>query len=117
SDLRHNEGDGDLASLGWAGALAAPVCDWFRVAAAGEQPDRAPLEAAAAELARRQAEMGVLISPLSRDHDTARVDLLETQAQLADLQGELARLQSRAEALQATVDEADRALDVLLSDG
>jgi hypothetical protein len=81
-DLRHNAGQGDLAALGWPGELAAQVLDWFEAAAAGGAPDRAPLKAAAAELARRQAEFGVLVSPAARDHDVARSDLASRTAEV-----------------------------------
>src|SRR5436190_23233778 len=74
-DLRHNAGQGDLAAPGWPGEVAAQVLGWFEAAARGESPDRAPLEAAAAELARRQADFGVLVSPVARDHDLARSQL------------------------------------------
>jgi hypothetical protein len=74
-ELRHNAGDGDLAALGWAGALADQV---FK-ALAGATIDRAALDAAGAELERRRDDVGFLVSPAARDLDQARVDLMAAQ--------------------------------------
>lgn len=81
-DLRHNAEDGALSAFGWAGELASGVCDWFIAKAAGDDPDRKVLDDAAAELARREREFGVLVSPAARDLAAARADLLETRQQL-----------------------------------
>ena len=54
-----------------------------QAAARGEAPDRAPLEAAAAELTRRREEFGVLVSPAARDLDVARAELRETRTALS----------------------------------
>jgi hypothetical protein len=62
--MRHNPAEGDLRAYGWVGALAAPIQAWCEAAARGEAPDRAPLEAATAELARRGAEFGLFVSPV-----------------------------------------------------
>ncbi|WP_395673847.1 sulfotransferase family protein [Phenylobacterium sp.] len=95
ADLRHNAAGDGLAALGWAGEIAQAVLDWFEAAAAGEAPDRGPLEAAGAELERRRREVGVLVSPTSRDLDAVRSELREVRdalaAQIADLRAEMAR--------------------------
>jgi hypothetical protein len=90
-ELRHNAGAGDLASLGWAGALAAQVLTWFEAAARGEAPAIGPLEAAADELARRAAEMAPLVSPVARDLDATRAALLDARAKVAVLEETLVR--------------------------
>jgi hypothetical protein len=79
-DLRHNEGQGALESLGWTGELAAEVFAWFRAAAADAAPDPDTLSRAGAALAARRAEMGPLVSPTTRDLDVARHDLREARA-------------------------------------
>lgn len=76
-ELRHNAPDGDLSIYGWAGAMADAVHTWFAAAARDAAPAIAPLEAAAEELVRREAEMGPFVSPVTRDLDEARTELLE----------------------------------------
>jgi hypothetical protein len=126
-ELRHNEGDGDLAALGWAGEIAAQVHAWFESAAAGETPDRAPLEFAAAALAERQVKFGALVSPAARDLDVARADLLEVRQRLEyerreseqalrAARHETERLAAQLRALQGAYDQADAALDAILAD-
>ncbi|MET0271861.1 MAG: hypothetical protein ABW360_02615 [Phenylobacterium sp.] len=78
-DLRHNDDAGDLSALGWAGELTASVYAWFQAAARGEAPDRAPLDLAARDLARRRDEVGVLVSPVTRDLDQVRAELHEVR--------------------------------------
>ena len=111
-DLRHNAQDGGLATLGWAGVLASGVFDWFAAKAAGEEPDIRALDEAAAELARRDREFGVLVSPAARDLATARADLLETRQQLLgatafqeELRASVDRLESGWRADQARLGE------------
>jgi hypothetical protein len=97
--LRHNAGEGDLASLGPMGRMVQGVYDWFRAAAAGETPDRAPLDRATQELARLRDEVGPLVSPVTRDLDAARAELLDAQ-QLADFEAtQRHRLESEIEDL------------------
>jgi hypothetical protein len=135
ADLRHNAGEGGLADLGWAGAIAQDVHDWFAAKAAGGDPSRAQLDAAAARLAERQAEIGVLVSPAARDLAAARAELLEAQRGLevakrleAELRTEMARqreaLESGWRAASVRLDLAYQALrqinsdlDAVLSDG
>jgi hypothetical protein len=81
-ELRHNEADGGLAALGWAGELAAGVFDWFQAAAADRAPDLVALEAAGAALAARGREVGPLVSPAARDLDVLRSELREARARL-----------------------------------
>lgn len=105
-DLRHNSGDGGLADLGWAGELTAPVVDWFKAAASGASPDRAPLEQAREALQIRRREIGVLVSPVTRDLDLARSQLREASAR-AELQaGELEILYRAIEQAEARLDDA-----------
>jgi hypothetical protein len=104
-ELRHNTALDGLAALGWAGEIAAPVLAWFEAAAAGETPDRAPLDAAAAELARRRDEMGALVSSAAHDLDVARGELRAVRDELAAerrLRAELAEeLQRQRDTLEA----------------
>jgi hypothetical protein len=123
-ELRHNTGDGTLAALGWAGELAASVEQWFNAAAAGARPDRKPLDDAAAELARRQAEIGVLISPLTRDHDIARTELIQARDQAAALReaydaamSRQVELEKQLELVEGVLVEADLAADAILAYG
>lgn len=81
-DLRHNTGGGGLEGLGWAGEVAQAVFGWFEAAATGGDPDRAPLDQAARDLARRADEIGALVSPATRDLDTARAELLNVRRDL-----------------------------------
>ena len=129
SDLRHNRDEGDLASLGWAGEIAATVYDWFAAAAQDEKPSVASLETAAAALASRQREVGALVSPATRDLDAARSELHGLRQKLAWQEGEQRQLQeqfdtllARFEALQrdwwtqkGVMEEAEWALDDILA--
>lgn len=85
-DLRHNAADDGLADLGWAGAIAQGVYDWFADRAAGGDPDAAALDRAAAELAARQADMGPLVSSAVGDLAAARAELTETRDRLMALE-------------------------------
>ena len=83
AELRHNADDSGLSELGWAGEIAQAVHGWFAAKAAGGDPPRRALDAAAAELAKRQAEIGTLVSPAARDLATARADLAEARSRQA----------------------------------
>jgi hypothetical protein len=109
-ELRHNAADADLGGLGWAGALAGQVFDWFEAASAGAAPTARTLDKAAAELARRGEEIGVLVSPATRDLDAARAELL-------DLRQRHAYLETEVEALRRECAEASASLDAALADG
>jgi hypothetical protein len=133
-ELRHNDGDGALAGLGWVGEIAQATFGWFAEAAAGGAPDRAALDRAAAELAKRQAEIGVLVSPTARDLAEARADLAEARRRLAvaevfqaELRAEMAQERKALEdGWRATakrlaranlaMDQVNRELDAALSD-
>lgn len=90
-DLRHNAAAGDLEALGWPGEIAARVLAWFEAAARDEAPSREPLDWAAAELERRAAEIGPLVSPTARDLDATRAERLEARAKVAVLEETLVR--------------------------
>lgn len=98
-DLRHNAAaDARLKELGWAGEIAGAVHDWFAAKASGKSPSPAALDAAAARLAARQAEIGMLVSPAARDLAAARAelarardDLTASEAFRAELQAEMAK--------------------------
>jgi len=125
--LRHNSEDGDgvgLAELGWAGELTGRVLSWFEAAAAGKAPDAASLDEAARDLTRRSQEMGVLISPLTRDLDAARAELLDLRqhldygrAESRRLEAEVRRLEAEIEALRREAAAAAAHLDSILADG
>ncbi|MFN3521886.1 MAG: sulfotransferase family protein [Phenylobacterium sp.] len=77
ADLRHNRALGDLAATPKVGPLAAGVLAWFEEAARSGAADPAALAPAAAEIARMKADFGVFVSPVTRDLDQVRSDLLE----------------------------------------
>jgi hypothetical protein len=112
-ELRHNDAGGDLRALGWAGELTAEVHDWFQAAARGEAPDRAPLERAAQELARRRDDVGVLVSPVTRDLDLVRTELLDArqrlEAERAQAEAAAADLRSAMERDRQVLEEGWRA--------
>lgn len=101
ADLRHNKALDDLAATPKVGELAASVFDWFERASTTGEADPAGLGAAAEEIARLKALMGVFVSPVTRDLDQARSDLLE--------------LRQFEEHQQVRLRKADAILDGLLS--
>jgi len=112
-DLRHNDGLGDLASVPLVGPMAQQVLDWFVAAAAGETPDRAPLERAAAQIAQMKTQMGVLVTPVTSTLDSTRAELLyqrqlnEVQDQrMKALERDLAELRQERARIEAVVDTA-----------
>jgi hypothetical protein len=122
-DLRHSQAVGDLTDLGWTGEIARTVYDWFAASARDETPDRAALEAAAGELAARQRDIGPLVSPMARDLDATRSDLLSARESLAWDRREMEVLRARFESLQrdwrrrkAAADEVEQMLDAALKD-
>lgn len=121
-DLRHNADEAGLSALGWAGGIAEAVHEWFVAAARDENPDRAALDEAAAALAARQDEFGVLVSPAARDLAKARVELSEAQARLeqavrfeAELRAEVARLEDGWRTAEYTLDRIEAELDTALA--
>ena len=116
-ELRHNAADGGLKSLGWAGALAAQVLDWFQAASTATAPRSAALDKAAGELARRAQDMGVLVSPVARDLDTARAELLDLRQRLEFEQRQSRRLKAEVDALTRDAEAASARLDAILADG
>jgi hypothetical protein len=99
ADLRHNDGMADLSPYGWAGRLAQQVWTWFADAAAGGSPPPNGLAEAAAELERRRQDVGVLISPLTRDLDAARAELLDLRHAISSTRKELQMLDAQRHAL------------------
>lgn len=121
-DLRHNADAAGLSDLGWAGEIAGAVHDWFLAAARDEAPARAALDKAAAALAARQAEFGMLVSPTARDLAQARVELTEAQARLevaarfeAELRSELARLEDGWRSAEHVLEQVEAQLDQALA--
>ena len=120
-ELRHNSAQGELEGFGWAGEIAAAVYDWFAAAARDEAPERSALDAAAAALAARRAEFGMLVSPVARDLDAARSEALSLRQSLAWERRELEVLKARLEEVQrdwwrqkGVMDEAEWTLDRVL---
>lgn len=109
-ELRHNDGEAGLKDLGWAGAIAGQVLAWFEAAAAGAPPPSKALGKPAAELARRAQEVGALVSPVTRDLDAARAELL-------DLRTRVKLLEAEAEALRDDGALTAQRLDSILADG
>jgi hypothetical protein len=97
-ELRHNAGAGDLSAHGWAGELTGRVLAWFEAAAAGQAPDPADLDTAAADLNRWREQIGPLVSPTARDFDIARADLRHQRAVEAVLRKTHARERAEVEA-------------------
>lgn len=85
TDLRHNAGEGDLASATQMGPIAAKVYDWCMAQARDKKPKPAPLSSAAAEIAEMKARFGMLVSPMSRDLDVARTELVGLRQQVDGL--------------------------------
>ncbi len=116
-ELRHNAAGGGLADLGWAGELTQRVLDWFEAAAAGAAPSPKALDKAAADLTRRGRELGALVSPVTRDLDAARAELLDLRQRAEFERGEVRRLQAQVEALRREAADAIFHLDSILADG
>lgn len=132
ADLRHNAPDDDrLRALGWAGEIAADVFAWCEAAAADRTPDPARLARATARLAEKADEVGVLVSPTTRDLAAARAELLDARARLDvarafedELRAKMARLEDGwredqvrlAQALEL-LDDLDAELDNALAAG
>lgn len=100
-DLRHNAPEDGLRALGWAGDIAQRVHGWFEARAAGGDPDRAILDHAAADLAHRQREIGMLVSPAARDLAGARAELLEARQSLEGAAAFQTELQQKVATLEA----------------
>jgi hypothetical protein len=114
-ELRHNQADGGLAALGWAGELTAGVFDWFQAAAADRVPAPAALDAASAALAQRGREVGPLVSPAARDLDVLRSELREARARLeieaAERRQEREHLETELAIFYRAAAKAERDLD------
>lgn len=98
-DLRHNAAAGDLAATPKVGPLAAAVLDWFETAARGGPAKPGPLNAAGAEVRRLQAEMGIFVSPVTRDLDETRSEFLELRQRHDYQQARLRRAEAIIDSL------------------
>jgi hypothetical protein len=96
-ELRRNSGEGDLSALGETGAVAAGVLDWLSAAARGAEPDRDPLDRAAAWLATQKTLYGDLVSPVSADRSMARSALADAEGRAAFLERTLEETRREAE--------------------
>lgn len=112
SELRHNRAEGDLAALGWTGEIAAAVHAWFAAAAQDDAPEASALDGAAARFAERRRDMRALVSPVARDFDAARVELLTARQTLE----RLSELERDWWARKGVMDEVEWALDAILAD-
>jgi hypothetical protein len=83
--LRHNPGEGDLMAATQMGPMAHKVYGWCMAAARGKAARATPLTEAAASLAEMRARFGALVSPMSRDLDAARTELLDLRRQVDGL--------------------------------
>lgn len=114
-ELRHNRDAQGLAETPLVGGLAEKVWRWFEAAAAGAEPDASALDEAAAEVLRLKDLMGVFVSPVTRDLDATRAELLyERQARALEAEA-AARQQAELRQLMERQAEAERRLDVLLT--
>jgi hypothetical protein len=100
-ELRHNASEGDLAGLGEVGVAAQGVYDWFKAAASGRAPDRAPLAAAEALLVRMRDAIGVYVSPVTRALDIAKSELADERARRLKLETELTQVETAIDTLLA----------------
>ncbi|MDB5419389.1 MAG: hypothetical protein JWP50_2808 [Phenylobacterium sp.] len=122
-ELRHNAGDGDLLALGWAGEMAQMVFEELSAAAADRPANGGALAMASERLTRRREDVGVLVSPMTRDLDALRVELRETRARLeaevAELRATWKRdvtgLERELTVFYKAIAEADAQLEAVLS--
>lgn len=114
-ELRHNRDAEGLADTPLVGALGEKVWRWFQAAATGSENDRTDLDDAAAEVVRLKEMMGVLVSPVTRDLDATRAELLyerqmrafeaeKAGRQIAELRRELTEVERRVDALLTSKD-------------
>jgi len=113
-ELRHNAGTDGLAGLGWAGELARQVYDWFEAASTGAAPDAASLDQAASVLSERRQDVGVLVSPVTRDLDAARAEILDLRQRLDMELARTQQLEVDVEALHRESLKAFQRLDEIL---
>ncbi|MFC3078548.1 hypothetical protein ACFODL_10660 [Phenylobacterium terrae] len=112
--LRHHAGDDDLSGLGETGQLAARLTDWMERACADAAPPAEEIDAIAADFAALKRRLGGLVSPIARDLDQTRADLL-FQRQLVDfqrnrLENEVRAVAAELHAVRAERDELARRL-------
>lgn len=103
SELRHNQGRGDLTALGWTGRMAQSVYDALSSATRSAPDGEAAtelLDAVARELSERRREYGPLVSPAACELDAARGETLALRQSLAWERREHEQLKARFEALQ-----------------
>ncbi|MDP3749236.1 MAG: hypothetical protein Q8Q88_19545 [Phenylobacterium sp.] len=124
TDLRHSPGQGDLAAVPQVGALANAVYDWCMAAARDHRLDGAPLASGTQDLIEMKQRMGAFVSPVTKDLDATRTELLEVR-QRQDferkgrrrLEAEIGRLEAEIARLQAERAAVGSLLDRLLSEG
>ncbi len=121
-DLRHNAGQDGLDALGWPGEIAARVHAWFTAAAADDPRPVTLLNKVGAQLARRQGDMGPLVSPVARDLAVARAELLTVRERLdvatrleTELRAEVLRLETGWRNAFELLDQVNAELDTALS--
>lgn len=83
ADLRRSASDGNLGSLGWIGEVAAGLFEWLQAAVEDRAADPQLLREAAEALAHRRREFGAVASPVSRDLDMARAEIVRLRRQLS----------------------------------
>lgn len=105
--LRHHAGDADLGELGETGALAARLTGWMERASADADPPIEEIDAIARDFAALKLRLGGLVSPIARDLDKTRADLL-FQRQLVDFQRNRLENEVRAVAAELHAVRAER---------
>lgn len=113
-ELRHNRDASGLADTPLVGALGEKVWRWFEAAAAGEAQHSTALDEAAAEVERLAALMGVFVSPVTRDLDATRAELLYERQLRAVEAEEAGRQSAELRRLLAVQEEAERRIAALL---
>ncbi len=115
TDLRHNTAEESFASYGWAGEMARTVHAWYAAAVIDEAVSAEPLDSAASDLERWRRDVGALISPVARDLDAARAELLELRQSEAFHRQQAKDCADQIERLRLQSFEAMHAVDAILA--
>ena len=83
-ELRHHEPAGSLADLGWIGRLASELYDALANSPAAGPASEVSLDPIMQILAAKRLEWGAVVSPISRDLDLARNELVRLRGLLAE---------------------------------